>query len=236
MSFNYLPNADAAFLAWTANFANLLDTEGPTVGMTAAQIAAYVAKQAAYAAIYAIADQPTTRTRPATSGSQHRQGRAGDDDARLGAHHAGVTGDDRHAPPLVPDQCPSSDRRFQCRPRGATVRTVSAVQRTIVADIFDAASATKRGRAPLTAGAKVYTFVGASYPSDPTLWSYQGDYTKARVEIEMPASVPGGSQVWIMAAWYNSKGETGPIAEPVSINIPGFGASELASPAMKIAA
>ena len=236
MSFNYLPNADAAFLAWTANFATLLDNEGPIVGMTTAQVTAYVAKQAAYAALYAIADQPTTRTRPAIQDRNTVK-------AELATMTRGFVRIMQASPAMTDTlrrsfqiTVPKSRSTIGVPTARPTVRTVSAVQRTIVADIFDAASATKRGRAPLTAGAKVYTYVGASYPSDPTLWSYQGDYTKARVEIEMPGSVAGGSQVWIMAAWYNAKGETGPIAEPVSINIPGFGASELASPAMKIAA
>ncbi len=106
------------------------------------------------------------------------------------------------------------------------VDLVGVSMRTVTIHIHDSASNSKRGKPAGVIGAKVYTFIGAEYPSDPTLWNYDGDTTQAKHEITFANSVPSGAQVWICAAWYGRRnGETGPISVPISTNIQGGGAS-----------
>ncbi len=78
------------------------------------------------------------------------------------------------------------------------------------------------------------SYVGAEYPSDPTLWSYYGDVTNGRMEMTLPSTVPGGAQVWTCAAWYDRKGQTGPISLPISTNVQGGGSQQEAE--LRIAA
>lgn len=115
------------------------------------------------------------------------------------------------------------------------VEVASVVVRTVTVNVYDPTSATKRNKPAGSVGAKLYTFVGANYPSDPGLWDYQGDFTKSKCEITFADSVPSGAQVWVCAAWYNRKGETGQPSVPITTNIQGGGASE-DTPGMKIAA
>jgi hypothetical protein len=111
---------------------------------------------------------------------------------------------------------------------------VSVFGRTITLNIHDSASSTKRAKAPNTTQAFVYTFVGTSYPSDPSLWQFNGFATTNKHEITLPDSVPAGAQIWICAAWANQRG-IGPTSLPISTNIQGGGVEEVEA-AMKIAA
>lgn len=110
---------------------------------------------------------------------------------------------------------------------------VAVVVRTVTVNIHDSASSTKRRKAAGATAAFVYTYVGESYPTDPTLWQFQGPATKSTYEIVFPDSVASGAQVWICAAWMNRRGETGPVSVPITTNIQGGGMS---ASSMKIAA
>ncbi len=72
-------------------------------------------------------------------------------------------------------------------------------------------------------GAWLYTFVGTSYPSDPSLWAFQGSTTKSRHTITFPDTVADGAQVWVCAAWLNRLDEAGPVSNPVSTYLQGGG-------------
>lgn len=95
--------------------------------------------------------------------------------------------------------------------------------RTVTVKIFDSASRTKRGKAPGATGAYVYTYVGEDYPADPAAWTFQGTATKTTYDITFPSALAGGTQVWIMAAWLNTKAQAGPPSVPVSTYLQGGG-------------
>ena len=103
---------------------------------------------------------------------------------------------------------------------------VSAIARTVTVNVYDPASKTKRGKLPTAVSASVYSYVGTTYPSDPTLWQYCGAATKPKFEIVFPDSVANGSQVWICAAWVTRRGDVGPVSVPVSTNVQGGGQQE----------
>ena len=63
---------------------------------------------------------------------------------------------------------------------------------------------TRRGKPPGTRGANVYSFVGPSYPADPSGWRYEGATTKNKLDVLFPDSAAGGTQVWICATWFNA--------------------------------
>ncbi|MGC4031567.1 MAG: hypothetical protein QM754_07510 [Tepidisphaeraceae bacterium] len=114
------------------------------------------------------------------------------------------------------------------------VEVLSVVGRLVTVNVYDSTSLTKRGKPKNCVGAKLYTFVGDSYPSDPTLWAYQGDYTKTKCEILFPDTVAAGSNVFVCAAWY-TRTSVGPVCVPVATVIQ-YGGVQAQSPAMKMAA
>jgi hypothetical protein len=104
---------------------------------------------------------------------------------------------------------------------------VSVVGGDVTFHIHDSASSTRRGKPALVLGAKIYCFVGTSYPTDPGEWTYVGDTTKNAHVVTFPDSVAPGTQVWITSAWYNRKAETGPLAVPITTVLQ-FGLSQAA--------
>jgi len=113
------------------------------------------------------------------------------------------------------------------------VDVISVAGRTVSLNVHDSASSTKRGKPAPARAAWVYSFVGENYPSDPSLWNFEGSTTKAKFDILFPSTVAGGTQVWICAAWINAKQQAGPVSVPVTTNIQGGGTS---TSSMKIAA
>lgn len=112
---------------------------------------------------------------------------------------------------------------------------VSVANRTVAVHVHDSANTNKRGKPAGATAAWVYSFVGANYPSDPTLWNFEGATTRPRFDILFPSTVAGGQQVWVCAAWINAKQEAGPTSVPITTNLPGGGAIG-GDGAMKIAA
>lgn len=97
---------------------------------------------------------------------------------------------------------------------GLDVKSVFGSMITI--GIHDSENMTKRAKPQNALYAYVYSHVGATYPSDPTLWSFHGSATKDTFDVVLPDSVPAGSQVWICAAWVSRRGIAGPPSIPVS--------------------
>ena len=107
--------------------------------------------------------------------------------------------------------------------------------RTVSLNVHDSASSLKRGKPAGATAAWVYSFVGENYPSDPTLWNFEGATTRPKFDILFPSTVAGGAQVWVCAAWINAKQEAGPTSVPITTNLPGGGAIS-GDGTMKIAA
>lgn len=101
------------------------------------------------------------------------------------------------------------------------VDLVSVVGRTIEVHIHDSATSGKRAKPAGALAAWVYCFVGEAYPTDASLWQFQGAATNGKLSFTLPDSVPGGAQVYVCAAWVNRKGEAGPVSVPISTNVQG---------------
>ena len=102
------------------------------------------------------------------------------------------------------------------------VDVVAAAGTTVVVRIHGGASG-RRGKPAGCVAAWVYSFVGPQYPSDPAAWDFNGATTGGTFAIEFPDSVPGGSQVWVCAAWINPRQEAGPTSTPVTTRVQGGG-------------
>lgn len=117
-----------------------------------------------------------------------------------------------------------------------TMADIVCVGRTVSASIYDPASKSKRAKAPSAVSALVYSFIGETYPSDPTLWQLCGIATKSTFETTFADGVPAGSTVWLCAAWVDRKGNTGNVSQPISTNLAGGGVSSTRATKLKIAA
>jgi hypothetical protein len=102
------------------------------------------------------------------------------------------------------------------------VDVVAVNGRTIELRIHDSQES-RRGKPPFCSGAIVFSFVGAEAPADPAAWKGEGITTRTGFQIQFPATVPAGSQVWITAQWYNDKAQTGPASAPITTFLQGGG-------------
>jgi hypothetical protein len=102
------------------------------------------------------------------------------------------------------------------------VDVVTVNGRTITLRIHDSQEA-RRGKPAFCAGAMIFSFVGTEAPADPAAWKGEGITTRTGFQIEFPATVPAGSQVWITAQWYNDKAQTGPASSPITAYLQGGG-------------
>ena len=98
---------------------------------------------------------------------------------------------------------------------------VSVSGRSVKIRLHDAASPTRRGKPPLVSGAAVFSFVGATAPTDPAQWKFEGNMTRTVVNVVFPGTVAAGAQVWITAFWYNPRAQQGPGTPAVGTNLAG---------------
>lgn len=235
MARTFLPTADGALLQFAQNFSNLLTANFAAYGLTTSVASTYSSKFNTYKTALGLASADATRGKSTVYAKNvAKQDLIGY--TRLVAGQIGrtmtVTNQQREDLGLIVRKKPTPVPAPTTRP---SVELISAIMRMVDIRVFDISTQFKRSKAPNTIGAKVYTFVGEEYPSDPTFWDYQGDATRGKFSMTFPDTVPNGAQVWICAAWFNRKGETGPISVPISTNVQGGGTQQLEQE-LKIAA
>jgi hypothetical protein len=64
-------------------------------------------------------------------------------------------------------------------------------------------------------------FVGSAPPMDISQWKFETSTTRTSFDIEFPASVAAGSQVWLCAFWFNPRAQSGPACQPVTAYLAG---------------
>jgi len=223
MGRGFFYGTDAGMATGSANFANKIAATPAAYGLNSALASSYAIVDARYQSAYTAAINPDTRTRSAVMAKNTAKKdlkAAAIDLARiingtptvsnaekielgLGIRAAG-------SPTPVPAARPGMD-------------VVSVTNRTVQVRLHDTASRTRRGKPAGVAAAWVYSFVGASYPSDPAAWKFEGATTRPGFAVVFPNALPPGAQVWICAAWTNARQQAGPASAPVTVNVQGGG-------------
>lgn len=86
-----------------------------------------------------------------------------------------------------------------------------------------------RRRPAGTAGANVFYAVSDAAPASPGAWASAGLWTRGPFDVTFPLGTPAGATVWLSAAYYNPRGEYGPMADAVTTNLPGGQAARRAA-------
>ena len=237
---SFLPLGDTALLNWAQNFVKVLQagTAGQ-YGLSTAQIATVAGLTGAYQAALDVATHSNTRTRPAVAAKDKaKSDLAADIRVCVGLVQKtpGISDSQRRELKITVAKKRAPVPAPVARPM---TEIVGVVGHGVSMNVYDSTSATKRGKPLNCVGAKVYTFVGTAYPSDPGLWDYQGDFTKTKVDLTFGDDVDGGAQVFVCAAWY-TRTAVGPVSMPVSTFLQGGSVQATAAkpntPSVKIAA
>jgi hypothetical protein len=235
---SFLPASDTLMLKWAQNFYSVANaTPGPTgYGLTAAQLTAYNTLLTSYQTALAACD-PGVRSKAAVfTKTQAKaalvadarllakvvQGTASVTDAQKATLGLNVRATPQPVP--VPADPPQID-------------VVSVDSRTVNIRLHSATVAGKRKRPTGVKGAAVFSYVGATAPTDPTSYTFQGNTSLTNFAVTFPDTVMPGATVWITAMWFNTRAQSGPAAQPVQATIQyGFATPQTSTPRMRVAA
>ena len=227
MATTYLPTREEDFLDWCESFHRNLAVEPVAFGTTAVRVAEYNTTLTRFAESYAAATDPATRTRPVierkdadrdtlrrSTQSVVKQIQARPETTDEQRRTLGIT---------VPERKPTTHGEPTEMP---DMQLLMAIRHTIALKIRRQDGG--RGRPAGTLGANVYYAVSPTVPTTQTGWTHAGQATKMNTQITLPETTPAGATVWIASNYYNGRGETGPLSDAITTNLPG-GQSRLAA-------
>lgn len=218
---SYMPKRKAEQVAWAQTFDNVVRPNATEYGVPEELMTQFTALNSALQTAWTAAQEPSTRTRGTVAAANNAlvamkvaarnlvsiiQGTPGvSDQMKL---DAGLTVRKTHpSPKPAPTESPFIQVK---RVNGRNV-TIELRQ-----------DAERRAKPAAVQNALIFTYTGQSAPQDTNLWQFVMTTTNTTVQIPFPPSETG-DRVWITAMWSNAKSETGPAAEPVSVNLPAGG-------------
>jgi hypothetical protein len=214
------PSTDSGLLAWANHFSTTIAAGPPTIyGLTSAQSTSFATTVTAYQTALT-ACEPTVRNRAATAAKNSAKaslklaatqlaniiyGQATVSDAQKIA--LGLTVRAKPTPIPAPAEAPA-------------LEVVIVTGRTVKIRLHNSETG-KRGRPAGVTGATVFTYIGATPPSDASLWTFQGSTSKTVVDIAFSPTLAPGTEVWVIAYWCNGKLQSGPPCSPVPAYLAG---------------
>ena len=211
---SFLPNKDAALLAWGANLYAVANLAPTTYGLTTGQCTAFNTLLTAYQTALAACD-PGVRSKAAVLAKNNAKAALKTNArflAKLVEGTSTVTNAQKATLGLNVRAMPSPIPAPAFAPQ---VDIVSVIGRTVKVRLHNSETAGKRGKPAGVKGAAVFSYVGATAPTDPTLYQFEGNTTLTVVDVAFPGTVAAGATVWITAMWFNERTQSGPAAAPV---------------------
>lgn len=214
MAKSFFLGTDHELYTGAADFSTKISATPGAFGLDASECTAFAAVNAAYASAYEASQDPATRTKAKIAAKNQAR-------ANLRAMAADLARIINGTPTVTDEQkielglnVPAT--RAPIPPPGvAPVAEITGVRgRLVGVRVRDSVTPSRRGRPAGVLGANIYSYVGATYPTDPTGWQFEGATTKGKLDVLFPDTVAGGTQVWICATWFNAKAQAGPASLP----------------------
>jgi hypothetical protein len=218
---DWMPRKDAELLAWSVDFSAGITAMGAAVGLLPAQCTAFAALQASFASSLATATNPATRTRGAISLKNDKRGEMkfmARELARIVNAFPGTTNQMRIDLGLNPRTGEASPINPPTEP--PVMEVVHAIGRTLKVKVHGT-DTTRRGKPEGVSGCTVFYFVGSTPPADITQWVFAGSSTRTVFDVEFPATVPAGAQVFLCSFWKNYRDQSGPACQPITAYLAG---------------
>ncbi len=216
---DFLPARDEDFNAWAVNFSALVAAAPVAYGLLAADATALAGLVTAFTAALTAATNPGTRT-AVTVASKETARVALSADIRSLVRRiqavATVTAAQKTALGISVIQ-----GIYSLVPAPATsplLNIVAVTPRQHAIRVVDETTPTRRARPFNAAGAEVYAFIGAAGvtpPADLEHWEFKGMATRSDYIVQYNAD-DAGKQATIVTRWYNRRGQTGPVSNPIS--------------------
>jgi hypothetical protein len=231
MAKDFLPSKNAELLAWATAFGQKITATPTAFGLVAAQATGFNSLLATFSAALAEATDPATRTRGkiqalnAARTPLKAQARAL---ARIINAFPAITNEQRVDLGLNPR---TGIINHSEAPEECPVLEVVGANGRILKVRLHAVDSNRRGRPEGVESATVMSFVGSAIPADISQWKFEGSTTRTTFDVEFPATVPAGSQVWLTAFWSSPRAQSGPACQPVAAYLAGGVTGSLAQAA-----
>ncbi|QEG22022.1 hypothetical protein [Mariniblastus fucicola] len=222
MKRSYLPTTLHGFNDFCRDFSNEISKDPTEYGLTADDAAEYAALQTAFETSYDTSLSPMTRTPYLVEMVRQLRAELTTLTRRLVElcqAAANMTDAKRRALGITIRKSPTQHPAPQTWP---LVEVRSQRQNTVKFNLRDVELRSGRTRKPAgVSGAMIYTFIGDHPPAQLSDWSAWGTVSKSSCEVTMPDSTPFGANLWVAATWLNTRLESGPLGDPVSIRLGG---------------
>jgi hypothetical protein len=218
------PDSDAGLLAWSANFLELITATPTAFGLVAGDATSYQIVHDSYASALAACD-PAQRNKAATVAKNQAR-----TDLKAKAtllankvYSTSTVSDSQKVELGIPPRATPTSVPV---PASAPVLAVLMVMAWTARIRLSAAGGVSRGKLPGTAGASIFSYVGATPPSDIASWKFEGSCGRVtKIDVNFDNSLEPGTKVWLTAFWFNGRKQSGPACAPVGVNLPGGGVS-----------
>lgn len=222
MAAEFPPNREADLVTWSGNFNTKIGVAGPDYGLTPAQTAEYGMLHDAFIAAYTVANDPATRS-PMNIALKNDCKQALLANIRLLAgiiqSFPGTTNAKRIDLGLPVRGTEPTPIPVPAKAPQVLIQSVDG--RAVRLRLVDVDNPIRRGKPAGVSGAAIFSYIGATPPGELAEWTFELNSGKTVVDLEFPATVAAGTTVYLTAFWFNPRKQAGPIADPVSTNLPG---------------
>jgi hypothetical protein len=219
---DYIPAFDEGKRVWANNLAALLTAGAVSYGITVPAAAAYQAVADAYDAALTAAVAPSTRG-PSTITTKNTARTA------LVAASREIVATLQGNAALTPTQKQDlgiTDRGANgptpiSAPTDVPVAKIISVNGWVTEVQITVAESSSRALPEAVAGINIYSFTGATPPTDPLLWTYEGEVSRSRFKISAPPETPVGTKIFYAFCFKSPRFQVGPACAGVPVVIGG---------------
>jgi hypothetical protein len=216
MSQSYYKLSDPNLMLWAQNVTSVLDTSASSYFLTPDVVSAFDNAAARFTNALETWREPTTRT-PVASQSKREAREALIEQAR---HVVNTINSD---PRIADTQREAIGIRPRSRPKPIPrpSHPPEIIVESVVGNVVNVRLRGQSGRARPqgVAGASLFTAVGNDAPTDVSGWTFWGISSLTKLAIEFDQSA-AAQTVWVTANWYNERGQTSTVCQPVMVNLP----------------
>ena len=219
MSRKFIPSREAELLQWSENFcAGMAKLSGP-LGLAAQQVQAYQSQHEAFAALYEKAQDVARRTQVIVQQKNDAKRSL----VRLARQLARQIQDS----PETTDEMRSAlgltvhvmKRKRIARPSDVPQIDVLRMDGSQVHLRLTRGPCGRSSKPAGVQGASVFSYVGDEPPNEVGRWTFEGNTSRTICAVDVTCSTDRVVKAWLTACWYNPRGESGPAAKPVCVQI-----------------
>lgn len=219
MAGDFIPQTDAGFATWSANFESGIDTEYATFGLTSGQATAYTTLDTAYQAAYLAATNPATRT-PVTIAAKDTARTAAVANARFLAaiinSFPGVTNAQRTALGLTPRVDTRTPIPAPATKPVVIVRAFNPLSHRL--QLRDTETPTSRAKPAGAIAGEVWCKIGTTPPASIADCLFLGSYTRNFFDSVFDGA-DAGKTAYYLTRWVTRTGLVGPTSDVQSATI-----------------